>query len=146
MYKFHKNLFCLLLVLFTLAGCQKKAFDDFYNTNNLSPSIYKTLQARGNFTNLLACIDKAGYTNTLSTAGYWTFFAPNDDAFKKYFTANNITSVDQISTTTATNIVTYCLVYNAFKTDHLSDYQSPQLSGGLGGYVSNSAYKRRTVY
>lgn len=147
MYKFPKNLFCLLLVLLTLAGCQKKAFDDFYGPSaGLSPAIYQTLQARGNFINLLACIDKAGYTTTLSTAGYWTFFAPNDDAFKKYFTANNITSVDQISVTTATNIVTYCLVYNAFTTDHLSDYQSPQLSGGLGGYVPNTAFKRRTVY
>jgi uncharacterized surface protein with fasciclin (FAS1) repeats len=147
MYKFHKNLFCLLLVLFTLAGCQKKAFDDFYNApSTLSPAIYQTLQARGNFTNLLACIDKAGYTTTLSTAGYWTMFAPDDAAFKAYFTANNITSVSQMSVATCTNIVTYCLVYNAFTTAHLSDYQSPQLTTTTGGYVANQAFKRRTVY
>jgi uncharacterized surface protein with fasciclin (FAS1) repeats len=147
MYKFQKNLFCLLLVLLTLAGCQKKAFDDFYGRPaNLAPAIYPTLKARGNFTNLLACIDKAGYTATLSNAGYWTMFAPNDDAFKKYFAANNITSVSQISVATATNIVTYCLVYNAFTTLHLSDYQSPAISGGGGGYVANTAFKRRTVY
>jgi uncharacterized surface protein with fasciclin (FAS1) repeats len=134
-------------VLFALAGCQKKAFDDFYGApSTLSPAIYQTLQARGNFTNLLACIDKAGYTNTLSTAGYWTMFAPNDDAFKKYFTANNITGVSQMSVATATSIVTYCLVYNAFTTDHLSDYQSPQLTGATGGYIPNQAFKRRTVY
>jgi uncharacterized surface protein with fasciclin (FAS1) repeats len=141
MYKFQKNLFCLLLILLTFAGCRKKAYDDYYGRPaSLAPSIYQTLQSKGNFTSLLACIDKAGYTSTLSTAGYWTMFAPNDDAFKKYFVSVGITDVSQINAATATKIVTYALVYNAFQTDHLSDLQSTT------GWVPNQAFRRRTVY
>jgi uncharacterized surface protein with fasciclin (FAS1) repeats len=129
---------CLLLVF---SACRKQAFDDFYGRpENLAPAIYQQLQAKGNFTNLLACIDKSGYKTTLSSAGYWTFFAPNDDAFKQYFTDHNIQNAGQIDSVTARKIVTYSLVYNAFQTDHLADYQSSL------GWVANSAYKRRTTY
>ena len=93
------------------------------------------------FTNLLALIDKSGYTPSLSSGGYWTFFAPNDAAFQKYFTANG-TTLDKIlaDTALAGKIVRYALVYNAFQTNHLADYQSPL------GYVPNLAFKRRTTY
>jgi len=142
MYKFLKNLFCLLLVLLAFSACRKKEFDSYYGRPaTLAPPIYQVLQSRGNFTNLLACIDKAGYTSQLSSSGFWTMFAPNDDAFKKYFTANGISSVSQISTKTATAIVTYCLVYNAERLSaHLSDWESPS------GYQTNLAFKRRTAY
>src|ERR1700760_2094788 len=106
MYKFLKNLLCLLLILFAFSACRKKALDDFYGRPaSLAQPLYQVMQSKGNFTNFLACVDKAGYTNILSTAGYWTLFAPNDDAFKKYFTANNITGVSQMSVATCTNIV-----------------------------------------
>lgn len=140
MYKFFKNLSCLLCLIVIFGGCRKKAFDDYYGRpSNLQPPIYQVLQARGNFTTLLAVIDKSGYKATLSAAGYWTFFAPNDAAFQKYFTANN-TSLDKIDSVTARKIVTYSLVFNAFQTDHIADYQSSK------GWVPTSAFKRRTAY
>lgn len=140
MYKFLKNLSCLLCLILVFGGCRKKAFDDYYGRpDNLQPPIYQVLQQRGNFTTLLAVIDKSGYKSTLSAAGYWTFFAPNDAAFQKYFTANN-TSLDKIDSTAARKLVTYCLVFNAFQTDHLADYQAP------AGWVPTSAFKRRTAY
>ena len=140
MYKFLKNLSCLLCLVLVFAGCRKKAFDDYYGRpETLQPPIYQVLQSRGNFTNLLAVIDKSGYKTTLNAAGYWTFFAPNDDAFKKYFTDNS-TSLDKIDSVTARKIVTYCLVFNAFQTNHLPDYQSAR------GWVINNAFKRRTAY
>ncbi|UEG54994.1 fasciclin domain-containing protein [Mucilaginibacter daejeonensis] len=105
----------------------------------MQPPIYQVLDARGNFKTLLTVIDRSGYKNTLSAAGYWTFFAPNDAAFQKYFTDNNLT-LAAIDSTAARKIVTYCLVFNAFKTDHIADYQSQ------AGWVANNAYKRRTAY
>jgi uncharacterized surface protein with fasciclin (FAS1) repeats len=141
MFKFIKNLSIFFLLLLTFASCRKQAYDNFYGRPaSLAPPIYQVLQARGNFSNLLALIDKAGYTSTLSSAGYWTMFAPNDDAFKKYFTATGISSISQVSASTAAKIVSYCLVYNAAATDHISDYQSPT------GYITNQAFKRRTAY
>lgn len=140
MYKLLKNLFLLFCVVVFFGSCRKEAFDKEYSRpEDLQPPIYQVLEAAGNFKTLLAVIDKSGYKNTLSAAGYWTFFAPNDAAFQKYFTDNN-TSVTAMSAATARNIVTYCLVFNAFQSNRLPDYQSSR------GWVINSAFKRRTAY
>ena len=129
----------LLLLLF-LAGCAKKEFDSFYaRPDNLAQPIYQQLVARNNFKNLLACIDKAGYKEILSTAGYWTFFAPNDAAFQKYFTESG-TSAATMDSVTSRKIVTFSLVYNAFRKDQLTNYQSSL------GVLPNLAFKRKTAY
>lgn len=141
MNKIIQKLLLYFSLLLIITGCRKQAFDDFYGRPaNLAPAIYQQLQAKGNFTNLLACIDKSGYKTTLSSAGYWTFFAPNDDAFKQYFIDNKLQSVTQIDSVTAGKIVKYSLIYNAFQTDHIADFQSS------AGWVANSAFKRRTTY
>src|SRR5689334_1133823 len=76
---------CFALLAFTilmLAGCKKK-FDDYYAPPaNAEPAIYAQLQAKGKFTQFLSLIDKAGYKQTLNSAGYWTVFAPTDSAFQ----------------------------------------------------------------
>jgi len=80
-----------LFMLLFLTGCVKKEFEKFYERpDDLAQPIYQQLEARKNFTSLLACIDKAKYKDILSKAGYWTFFAPNDAAFQKYFAENSI--------------------------------------------------------
>ncbi|OQP62787.1 hypothetical protein A3860_26090 [Niastella vici] len=127
---------CLLLV-----NCRKKQWDDYYGRPaGLESPIYQVLQSKGGFTSLLACIDKAGYKDILSSAGYWTLFAPTDEAFNQYFKDHNISSVESIDVETATKIVRYCLVYNSFNTDRLDDYQSTT------GWQADQAFKRRTTY
>lgn len=134
-----KQIFLLLTVTTILCSCSRK-FDEFYaRPDNLEPPIYQQLQAKGKFTQLLKVIDKAGYKNTLSSAGYWTLFAPHDSAFTVYLTQNNISSADALDSNACRKIVTYCLVYNAFKQERISDFQSNL------GWIENSAFKRRTA-
>ena len=121
------------------ASCKKK-FDDYYKRpESLEPPIYQQLQNKGKFKNLLACIDKAGYKESLNGAGYWTFFAPNDSAFQVFFTQRGIGGIEQLDSGTCRQIVTFSLVYNAFTKARLSDYQAP------AGWVANQAFKRRTA-
>jgi len=136
------NVALIIIVSFTIiSGCRKKAFDDYYGRpSTLAQPIYQILQSKGNFTNMLACIDKAGYKDILSAAGYWTLFAPNDSAFKVYLTASGIGSIDKMDSATAQKIVTYSLVYNAFTKAQLTDYQANT------GWISNSGFRRRTAY
>ena len=130
-----------LLTACLLLGSCKKKFDDYYaRPDNLAPAIYQQLQSRGNFKSLLTIIDKSGYKQTLSTAGYWTFFAPNDDAFAKFFQDRGISGVDKIDSTTSQAIVKFMLVYNAFTKETIDDYQSS------AGWVANGAFRRRTAY
>jgi uncharacterized surface protein with fasciclin (FAS1) repeats len=127
---------CLLLV-----SCRKKQWDEYYGRpEGLEPPVYQILQSKGGFTSLLACIDKAGYKEILSNAGYWTLFAPTDEAFSKYFKERNISGVEAIDAETAQKIVRYCLVYNSFNTDRLDDYQANI------GWQADLAFKRRTTY
>ncbi|PTQ98253.1 fasciclin domain-containing protein [Mucilaginibacter yixingensis] len=138
--QFIRRLVLLATAVVLVAGCRKKAFDDFYGRPaTLQPPIYNVLDSRKNFTTFLTLIDKSGYKKSLSGGGYWTLFAPNDAAFQKYFTDNN-TTLANIDSATARKIVQYCLVYNDFETTHIADYQSD------AGWVPNAAFKRMTNY
>ena len=135
-----RTLLCLLALSTLLVQCRKKAFDEFYGRpDTLEQPMYQVLSAKGNFKTLLAAIDKAGYKSTLSGAGYWTLFAPNDSAFQAYFTANSIAGIDALDSAACRRIVTYSLVYNAFKEERLPDYQS------ASGWLENNSFRRRTA-
>lgn len=130
--------FSVIVLLFS--HCSKKAFDEYYaRPDTLEQPIYQQLAAKGNFKNFLALVDKAGYKQILSGAGYWTVFAPHDSAFQVYFAANNISGIDRIDSSGARKIVTYALVYNAFKKERIGDYQSNI------GWVPNLGFRRRTA-
>ena len=133
-----KFLIVFMTVIFFLSSCRKKEFDEFYGRpENLGDPIYQQLQAKGNFTRFLDCIDKAGYKETLSAAGSWTVFAPTDEAFATYLKDNSLTD---ISVDLASKIVRYSMVYDGEKVERLSDFFS------VKGFVKNSAFRRRTVY
>ena len=137
-------LFCLAVLLFF--SCKKKT-DEFYAPpKNLEPPVYQQLVAKGNFTQFVSLIDKAGYKQTLSTAGYWTVFAPTDSAISKdteftaYLQSKGFSNIAAIDSVTAQSIVQYLLVFNAFKQERIDDYQSSI------GWVPNTSFKRRTAY
>lgn len=141
-----KRAACCIAAAIVLFGCKKK-FDDYYDRpDNLEQPIYQQLQARGNFTQFLSLIDKSGYKQTLSAAGYWTIFAPSDSAFqadnefKAYLQARNFSSVSAVDSATAQSIVQYLLVFNAFNDDRIDDYQANT------GWLADNAFKRRTAY
>lgn len=136
------NYYLLILpLLVLLAGCSRDVFDEYYGRPDyLEDPIYQQLEARGNFKNFTTLIEKAGYKDILSKAGYWTMFAPNDEAFTKYFQEKGISDVSAIDAVTASQIVKYALVYNAFREEQLSDYQSRT------GWVKDNAFRRRTAF
>ncbi|MGB8191359.1 MAG: fasciclin domain-containing protein, partial [Chitinophagaceae bacterium] len=139
MKRYVHNVAVFFAAIVILTSC-KKNFDEYYERPaTLEPPIYQTLEAKGNFKNILAAIDKAGYKPILSAAGYWTFFAPHDSAFQAYLVSKSLTSVDQLDSAACRQIVTYSLVYNAFRKERLDDYQSG------AGWVASSAFRRRTA-
>jgi len=138
--RLHYYLFVVPL-LALLLSCSSDVYDEYYaRPEGLENPIFQELEAKGNFKNLTALIEKAGYKDILSKSGYWTMFAPNDAAFAKFFQEQGISDVSKIDNETANKIVRYALVYNAFKDDRLSDYQSAK------GWVEGSAYRRRTAF
>ena len=137
--KVHYYLFILpLLALF--ASCSQELDSYYQRPAGLEDPIYQQLDARGNFKSLTALIQKAGYKDILSKAGYWTMMAPNDEAFTKFFQEKGFADVSKVDSITAAKIVRYALIYNAFRTEQLSDYQSGT------GWVVDNAFRRRTAF
>lgn len=138
--KIHYYLFVLPL-LALMASCSQDVFDEYYaRPEGLEDPIYQQLEARGNFKSLTALIGKAGYKDILSKAGYWTMMAPNDEAFAKFFQEKGISDASKVDSITAAKIVRYALIYNAFRSEQLSDYQSAT------GWVVDNAFRRRTAF
>jgi uncharacterized surface protein with fasciclin (FAS1) repeats len=145
----HKKIYQLVYVVLiaaTFTSCQKK-FDEYYaRPDDLAAPIYQQLAAKGKFTNFLSLIDKAGYKETLSSAGYWTIFAPSDSAFTAdtefaaFIQSRGFSSLSAVDSATAQMLVQYLLVYNAFEKTRIDDYQSSL------GWVPDNAFKRRTAY
>ena len=141
MTKTIRSLFSFSLIAIVCASCSKKEFDEYYGRpENLEEPVYQILEERGNFSMLLKTIEKAGYKDVLGTSGYWTMFAPNDDAFGTFLNEQGLSSVDDIDSILAGQIVKYALTYNAYRSERLPDYQSST------GWVENMAFKRRTAY
>jgi len=137
--------FLILFLIVLSFGCRKKEWDEFYGRpDDLAPPIYQVLEQKGNFSTLLQLIDKSGYKETFTTgAGYWTFFAPNDDAFEAYFKSGKYSSISAIDSSTARAMIQYMLVYNKFSESTLNDYQA---SENNTGWTPNEAFRRRTAY
>ncbi len=83
-----------------ITSCKK---DDDKKTTNTTPalkSIYEIAKSDTSFSILLAALDKAGLKETLTNAGTYTVFAPNNAAFRKEdFSVeiiNAMTNPDQI--------------------------------------------------
>jgi uncharacterized surface protein with fasciclin (FAS1) repeats len=137
--KIHYYLFVLpLLALFV--SCSQELDPYYARPAGLEDPIYQQLEARGNFKSLTALIAKAGYKDILSKSGYWTMMAPNDAAFTQFFQEKGFADVTKVDSITAAKIVRYALIYNAFRSDQLSDYQSG------AGWVIDNAFRRRTTY
>jgi uncharacterized surface protein with fasciclin (FAS1) repeats len=131
-----------VLLMLVLAGCHKKAFDDYYAApSGLGDPIFMQLQQRGNFKHLTTIITKAGYQNILSTTGWWTMFAPNDAAFEQFY-ANTGLNDATVTDTLAKSIVKYSLVFNGYRSDQLSIYQTAGVNAGIAG----QAFKRKTAF
>lgn len=142
---FKKRLIVILTLIVALASCRKKEFDAYYGRpDNLEPPIYQQLQTMGTFSNFLACVDKAGYKGSLSAAGSWTVFAPNDEAFAAYFKDNNLSGLEGISEDLAKRIVRYSMIYNGETIDRLGYYLGT--TGGWDDNNMNTAFRRRTLY
>ena len=132
---------CGVLLIAIVAGCRKEAFDDFYSRpDNLESPIFARLDEVGRFSLFRQLIEKAGYAQTLAQAGYWTLFAPNDEAVARFVSEHGYGTVDEVPDDIAEQIVRYALVYNAFQTNHISDYQSSL------GWEEGLGFRRRTAY
>jgi uncharacterized surface protein with fasciclin (FAS1) repeats len=135
-----------LMVVLLLGGLASSCQDDSYYDRpaSLEPPIYEQLKAKGYFTNYLACVDKAGYKQNLSTAGYYTVFAPTDEAFEAYLLNKGLSSVADLDTVAAKAIVAYSLAPSSSNKSQIDDWQTNATSTTANTVYQNVAFKRES--
>ncbi|MCH7398868.1 fasciclin domain-containing protein [Belliella sp. DSM 107340] len=148
MNKFTIRIYLPLLAIMmglSMISCQQE-FDEYYaRPSNLAGPVYQVLsdsaRFQGNFDHYLALVERAGYKETLSSAGYWTVFAPDDSAYEAYFLEKGISGVQDIDDETAFKLVAYSLVFDAYDLNTLAFYQT-----GPGNDTLSSSFRRKTAY
>ncbi|MDA3817465.1 MAG: fasciclin domain-containing protein, partial [Prolixibacteraceae bacterium] len=140
---FYLRIFTFILTLSAIYSCDKAKENYYERPEWLEPPIYQQLEERGNFTNYLKLVDKANYTQTLNAAGYYTVFAPNDDAFSEYFSQNGYSSVDDIDSILAKKIVTYSMCITPASYETIDDFQDGTTTATLESTL-DKAFKRTT--
>lgn len=130
-----------LLLVFS-AGCED---DNYYEKPSwVGEPIYQMLEAEGDFSHYLACVDKTGYARMLKGSGFYTAFVPNNAAFEVFMQEYGFASVDDIPAELANDIVAYSLMSVASTAATIDDYQR-NLPYEEQEDNLNIAFKRKTL-
>lgn len=100
-----KNLFKIALLAFITLGITSCSDDDDNKPIPQTNSIADFVAANKDYSSLKAALDKAGLTATLAGPGDFTVFAPNNDAFAAFLTANGFASLNDVPTGLLTNVL-----------------------------------------
>jgi uncharacterized surface protein with fasciclin (FAS1) repeats len=92
----------MTLVLFS--SCNE---DD---TPTPDPNIVEVASANANFSTLVTAVQTAGLVPTLSGTGPFTVFAPTNDAFNRFLTANGLTASQLLASDGLSETLTYHVV------------------------------------
>lgn len=124
-----------IVLLLGVFGCSKQQ-DRYQDPPWLGGSSIETLQKKGNYTIFLKLMDLSEYTIPI-TKQLFTLFAPNDDAFKAYFQANGIQSVESLTKDQAVQLFTLHVLPNPRSRFQLIyEYVWSELQGPDGEYAA----------
>jgi uncharacterized surface protein with fasciclin (FAS1) repeats len=96
-----KVIMILFLGTITLSSCDDDDDDVIYVPETISEIAAATPQ----LSNLVAALDRAGLVETLDNPGQYTVFAPTNQAFQAFLTANNFTSLNDVPVNVLTQVL-----------------------------------------
>ncbi len=100
-----KNLIKISLFVFIALGIMSCSDDDNPNPDPQTNTIADFVASNDDYSSLKAALDKAGLTATLAGQGEFTVFAPNNDAFAAFLTANGFATLDDVPVDLLTNVL-----------------------------------------
>jgi len=137
--KFTRTKLFLVVLALLMLQCQKERDKYYAEPDWVGDPIYALLESKGRFDKYLQVVDKTMYRASFKGNGYWTVFAPNNDAMNEYLQEKGYGSVDDISVAEANKIVAYNMLYNKYVFDRLTDVLS-------GGWDTLQSIRKRTPY
>lgn len=135
----------VLLIMIGIAGCKKDAFS--YQEQTRQQLAYDKLKEDTSLSLAVQALEKAGIAPTLNTYGPFTFFAPDNNAFRKYFAAKGKTGLADFTAVELRSLMIYHIMQARLKsTDFI---QGPQpYPVGAGDFISldiSRGYKFNTI-
>ena len=106
----------LLVIVLILAGtaCEKK-FDEYYKIpDDLIGTILDVLREDGNYTQFIKAVELVEFDDVLGKTGNFTVFAPDDQAFKAFFTESGYPTLEDIPEEELESIVYYHIMFWAY--------------------------------
>ncbi|WP_297511499.1 fasciclin domain-containing protein [Flavobacterium sp.] len=91
------------VVFFGITSCSND--DEFKDSIQLDYSITGIAKRTSNLSSLVAALNRAGLAETLSGSGTFTVFAPTNEAFSTFLTANGFASVNDVPVPVLKNIL-----------------------------------------
>lgn len=141
-----KRLFVYIIgvLLAGLVSCSKKELVSHYERPAwLKGNVWEILEDRGNFTQFLRGVERAGFREVLDGKTITTVFAPTDEAFQRYLSGSNANTIDQLPLKELKKIIGYHLVYYSYDKLRLQNYQ-PNGSENIEPNFAGLYYKHRT--
>ncbi|MDO5971339.1 fasciclin domain-containing protein [Flavivirga aquimarina] len=131
------SLIIIVFIIISAFGCKPDSLE-FARPENLAGTVYTQLESMGNFNYYLQLIDQTEYKEPLEKGGSWTIFAPTDEAFEAYMTAEGYTSIDAIPSDKILDIIQYSIIIDAWNTTTLTYFNR--------GFYAGNSFKRFTQY
>jgi uncharacterized surface protein with fasciclin (FAS1) repeats len=110
-----KVLLVQVLSLFLLCfavGCSK-GFNDYYDKKNTKGGfLYDKIKSNPEFSTFAKGLERANLVQFISEGGLYTVFAPTNEAFSKYLSANGYSSIDAVPVDRLFKILSFHIVNN----------------------------------
>jgi len=102
-----KNLlnFKVIMILFLGATTLYSCDNDDDDAVDIPETISEIAAATPALSNLVAALDRAGLVETLDNPGQYTVFAPTNQAFQAFLTANNFASLNDVPVNVLTQVL-----------------------------------------
>jgi uncharacterized surface protein with fasciclin (FAS1) repeats len=153
MKEFNFNLFKLwspaiaaaLMIVIGTQSCKKDPFS--YQEQNRSVLAYEQMKQDTSLSFAVAALEKAKMAPTLNTYGPFTFFAPDNKAFRKFFAAKGKAGLDNFSADEIKFYMIYHIMQVRLKSGDFVQGPQPQPSG-MGDFISldiSKGFKFNTI-
>jgi uncharacterized surface protein with fasciclin (FAS1) repeats len=136
----------LSVTIACIQSCKKDPFS--YQEQNRSVLAYDMLKEDTSISIAIAALDKSKLSPTLNTYGPFTFFVPDNNAFRKFFASKGKTSLNDFTDDEIRTIMVYHILTARLRSSEFR--QGPQTTAptGAGDVISldiSKGYKYNTV-
>lgn len=135
----------LLTALVAVYGCKKDHFS--YQEQNRAVLAYEMMKQDTSISIAVAALEKANLAPTLNTYGPFTFFAPDNNAFRKFFASKGKKGLEDFTADDIRFYMIYHIMQVRLKSAEFVQGPQPQPSG-QGDFISldiSKGYKYNTV-